>query len=1185
MQTTLLGIGIAVILALLAALIGPLFIDWGEYRAAIESQASQMVGAPVRVGGAIDVRLLPTPSLKLGDVQIGPAASAEKVTARGLAMEFGLGALMQGEFRASQVALDRPEMRVGLDRSGVVQIPGLNIRFNPDRLAIERLTINEGQLLLADAASSAQLVVEGLSLSGEVGSLTGPLKVEGTFTAKGEHYAYRFSGSRRGDDGGMKVRLAIDPAERALAFESDGTVWIESGSPRFEGAATLSRVVGTALPGGRVTVNDPWKVFGKIKATAKTVLVDQLELLYGPESRLVRLNGSAVMNLGHDPRIAGTLTARQIDLDRALPNSELKRLPFETIKSLVDEFATIPPPPVPIRVSLGIDSVMAGGATLSALRGDVETSAGVWSIDTLEMRAPGATQVLIAGKLAVADRKVEFQGPVKVDSSDPAAFFAWIEGRSVAGRPTLGPMRGSGTVTLGRTRVAVDGLKAEIDRKALEGRVAYRFATAAAPARLDAALNGSELDFDRGLALGSALFASTSFERPGEVALALDVGRASYSGIEARKAQAVLTYDHSGLKIERLSVADIGGASLDASGRLDNAADAWRGSVALSVAAPRLDGITTLAERFLPQASDAIRRYGPRVAPLKVNARLDLEPRPGNATGGRTAAKLKLDGTIAGIDVNLDSSGAGDISDPAAAVMHIGGRLDAPDGRALASMVGLDTFANADSRPARITFVADGTPKRAFRVDGKFAGTDLNASAAGTVTLSGEGALDGALRAANTKLPRRAGSVAVPADLRAHLVIDGHEVAVTDLTGKVAGAAVKGGLTFGLGEPLQVNGRIETDQVDAGELFAIIAGAPPSASGGRSTEWVAEPFGRPTVPALEGRVEFRTANAQWMAGVATKDLAGTIKFEPSGFALADVTGRMADGRLALRVEVRRERAGLSLRSHVKLTNADMPVLLAGALRPPAAGRISLEADLEGQGLSPASLVGSVTGAGTMTAENIEVSGLDPGAIDAVINALEFDRGLASNPGRVTQIANSGLDAGKLKIPLATAPIVIADGRAQVAKVSASAQNTDISGSISLALADWQVDARLTMTAPPRKNAPTAERPVMAVIVKGPLAAARRSVDVTNLVGWATMRAVDQEAKRLDEAEKERRRLEAAVDALRRQSDTGTAAPPQTPPPYPPPQAGEGRVGAPAPAAAGFDRRTRLGPSGPPGPDR
>jgi len=1177
-QTTLLSIGIAIILALVAALIGPAFIDWDQYRAVIEAEASQMVGAPVRVGGAIDVRLLPTPSLKLTDLQIGPAASAQKVTARGLAMEFGLGTLMRGEFRANQVTLDRPEVRVGLDRSGSVQIPGLNFGFDPDRLAIERLTINDGQLLLADTASGARLDIEQLNLSGEVGSLIGPFKVEGTFTAKNEHYAYRFSGSRRGDDGGIKVRLAVDPAERALAFESDGTVWIEGSSPRFEGSATLSRVVGTALPGGQVTVNDPWKVFGKIKATNKTVLVDQLEMLYGPESRLVRLNGSAIMNLGRDPRIASTLTARQIDLDRVLPNSEQKRLPFETIKLLVDELAAAPALPLPIRISLGVDSLMAGGATVSALRGDVENDAGGWNLDRLELRAPGATQMLITGKLALADRKVEFQGPVKVDSSDPAAFFAWIEGRSAAGRPALGPMRGSGTVTLGRERVAVDGLKAEVDRKALEGRVAYRFATAAEPARLDAALSGSELDFDRGIALGNALFASTSFERPGEIALALDIARVSYAGVEARKAQAVLTYDHSGLKIERLSIADIGGASVDASGRVDNAADAYRGSVAISLSAPRLDGITVLADKFLPQTSDALHKYGPRIAPLKVNAKLDVEPRPGNGMGGRTAAKLKIDGTIAGIDVNLDGTGAGEISDLAAAVMHIGGRLDAPDGRALASFVGLDTFASADSRPARIAFVADGAAKGAFRVEGKFAGTDLNASAAGTVTLTGDGTLDVTLRAANTKLPRRAGLATVPADLRAHLAIDGTDVAATDLSGKVAGTTVKGALTLGLGEPLRINGRIETDQVDAGELFAIIAGAPRSMPGSRSPEWTAEPFGQPMAPELEGRVEFRTANAQWMAGVATKDLVGAVKFEPSGFSLADVTGRMADGRLALEAEVRRERAGLALRSHIKLTNADMPVLLAGALRLPAAGRISLEADLQGQGLSPASLVGSVAGAGTVTAENIEFSGLDPTAIDAVINALEFDRGLASNPGRVAQIANGGLDAGKLKIPSATAPIVIADGRVQLAKMSASAQNTDISGSMSLALADWQLDARLTMMAPPRKNALTAERPVMTVAVRGPLTAARRSVDVANLIGWATMRAVDQESKRLDDAEKERQRLEAAVEALRRQSEAATVAPPQTG------TVPSGTSPSP-PAPAGFDRRTRPGSFGAPGSDR
>ena len=1194
-QTTLLTIAIAVILALVAALVGPVVIDWDQYRADIEEQASQVVGAPVRVGGAIDVRLLPTPSLTLGDVQIGPANSTRKVSARGLSMEFALNTMMRGEFRANQVTLDHPDVRVGIDKAGGLQMPGLAFGFDPDRLSIEKLTVTDGQLHLSDAASGTRLDVDGLNVSGEVSSLIGPFKLEGTFTRDGEHYFYRLSGSRRGDDGGMKMRLAMDQVEHALAFETDGTVFIDGGSPRYEGAGTLSRVVGTADADGRVILNDPWKVTGKIKATTNTVLVDQMEMLYGPEARVVRLGGSAIMNLGRDPRIASTLTARQVDFDRLLPGGEHKRSPFETVKLLVDELADTPAPPLPIRISLGVDSLIAGGATVAAVRGDVATDSKGWSLDRLEMRAPGATQLLVTGKLALTDQKVEFQGPVKVDSSDPTTFFAWIEGRSAAGRPALGPMRGSGTVTLGSERVAVDGLKADIDRRAMEGRVAYRFATKTAPPRLDAALSGAELDVDRSLSIASALFASTSFERPGEIALALDIGRASYAGVEAGKAQARLTYDHSGLKIERLSIADIAGVAVDASGRLDNAADAWRGSVAVSLAAARLDGLTVIADKFFPQASDALRKYGARIAPLKVNAKLDVEPRtvnagatailPANTTAGaaagRTAAKLKLDGAIAGIDVAIDANGIGDISDPAAATLHIGGRLDAPDGRALSGLIGLDALANADSRPARMTFMADGAANKTFRVDGRFAGTDLSASAIGTMSPSGDGTLDVAFRAANTKLPRRAGTglAPVPADLRAHLAINGAEVAATDLSGKVAGSSVKGAVTVGVGEPLRVNGRIETDQADASELFAIVTGAPrPS---GLSTDWVAEPFGTPAAPPLQGRIEFRAANAQWMAGAPARDVAGAVTFSPSGFSLADVTGRVADGRFALDGEVRRDRGGVFLRSHVKVSNADVPVLLAVALRVPAAGRLSLEADMQGQGLSPASLVGSITGTGTLTAENFEIAGLDPNATDVVLNALDADRGLAGNPVRVAQIANSGLDAGKLKVASVTAPIVIADGRAQLANVQTTAQNADISALISLALADWQLNARITITAPPRKNAPGAERPVMTVTTRGPLSAARRSVDTASLINWSTMRAIDQEAKRLDEAEKERKRVEATIDAMRRQSEANR--PPENNSAFPPVVAPATSPSSAQGAASGVDRRPRPGGPAAPGP--
>ena len=51
MQTTLLGLAIAFIIALVAALVGPYFIDWNQFRPQFEAEATRIIGAPVRVGG------------------------------------------------------------------------------------------------------------------------------------------------------------------------------------------------------------------------------------------------------------------------------------------------------------------------------------------------------------------------------------------------------------------------------------------------------------------------------------------------------------------------------------------------------------------------------------------------------------------------------------------------------------------------------------------------------------------------------------------------------------------------------------------------------------------------------------------------------------------------------------------------------------------------------------------------------------------------------------------------------------------------------------------------------------------------------------------------------------------------------------------------------------------------------
>ena len=107
MQATLLGLSVAIILALVAALVGPHFVDWTQYRATFEAEASKLAGQPVRIAGPIDVRILPVPTLTLGRVEIGPRVAAARAGTR---IPCRAGARIAGARRI-------PRVRVAHDRA------------------------------------------------------------------------------------------------------------------------------------------------------------------------------------------------------------------------------------------------------------------------------------------------------------------------------------------------------------------------------------------------------------------------------------------------------------------------------------------------------------------------------------------------------------------------------------------------------------------------------------------------------------------------------------------------------------------------------------------------------------------------------------------------------------------------------------------------------------------------------------------------------------------------------------------------------------------------------------------------------------------------------------------------------------------------------------------------------------
>ncbi len=1105
MQTTLLGIAIAFILALLAALVGPYFVDWNDYRARFEAEAGKLVGLQVRVTGPIDMRLLPTPSVKLAGIELGPQGEASRLRARALGIQLQLGPLLRGEIRAAEIRLAGLEFSLGINSLGRVDWPAMTLAAG-DSVAVERLTVEDGRAILSDAQSGSQLVLEKLRFEGDLRSLLGPVRGEGGFSVDGVSYGYRLSLGRWSDEG-LRVRLAVDTEERPFSVETEGLLAFERGAPRYEGGVTASRPAGVVLANGRTQVAEPVKIVSKVSLRADAALFDQLEIHYGPEERVLNLTGAAQLRLGERPRLQGALSARQIDLDRLIATAAApRRPPLSAVQALGEMFGSALRPPVPVSLAVGIDALTLGGATLQGFGSDIRAEGGGWHLDRLEFRAPGFTQVKLSGRLD-AEAGLGFSGAASIDASDPRALVAWLTGTPAAAAQ-IRPWQMRGEVVLNPEGISIANLKTDLERGSIEGRLAYAWPAGQRPARLDADLKAGEIDIDAILGFADSALSGSGLEAPREVSLAFEVERARLAGFDARRAAARVRLDPDGIAIERLSVADFGNASIEANGRIETGARPG-GTLTIDLDARDMAGVIALAERFAPDLAGPVRSLaGPRNA-AKLRSTVSLE----RGGAGQATGKLALAGRIGAVGVDLNGAATGrpeafSVTDLAAlkgAELRLDGRLEADDGGALLAVLGLERLAGSVGRPARLVFNAAGPMNGALRVEGRLAGGLIDAEAKGTARLAGD----------------------QPAAL------DFERIA-----GRLAGRKAEARLALVFADPVRVDGTVELDEIDVPATVAATIGM--RTTGGKG--WSQEPFARGHSD-VSGRIAFRAPRAALTPALPVRGLRGVARLGTGQLVFEDVEGETAGGRLSGRLALAASPDGVSARARLALSGADAASVIphGGGLLAPATGRISIEAEVEGAGLSPAAFAGSLSGKGTVTLAGARLASLNPRAFDALLRAV--DLGIATDTARVRDFMASALDSGTLPVERATADLAIAGGQVRLANVSLRASGADIGVSGLYSLSEGTIDATLSMTG----TAATAGsmRPVVFVALRGPATAPVRTVDAAALTGWLALRQVEQQSKRLEEMEKareaarlrdeERRREEARLEEQRRQA--------------------------------------------------
>lgn len=1109
MQTTLLGLAIAFILALIAALVGPYFVDWNQFRPQFEAEASRVIGAPVRVNGMLDARLLPTPTLRLRSVAIGGDQDPGRVRTDKLDVEFNLGALMRGEWRASELSLEGFALDLGLDNEGRFQWPSSTGRFNLGALAIDRLNLN-GRIALHDAASGTTLRIDDLVFSGDVRALAGTMRGEGRFALLGARTPFRISSGQSTDGKGMRVRVIIDPGERPLSADLDGVLTFDASVPKLEGSLTLGRPADVK---SNTADSMPWKLSSRFKANPSSGTLEQIEAAYGPDDNALRFTGTGDVRFGASPLLHVALSARQLDADRLLSRGTAGE-PVRMLTGLRSLVTAFPLAPLPIQIEVGADQIALGGRAVQNVAVELRADTQAWTVGKFEMRAPGATRISAAGTIAQPGPSANFTGPVTIESADPDSLTAWLQGRGDGTYRNQKPMRASGNVTVAADRIAVDALTADINGGAMEGRLAF-LNRSDGRSRFDAALKAESFDLDAAASLAS-LLAGPQSDWPDEAQISLDAGRAILSGQEVRSAAAQFSYGPKVISLDRLKIGDANnGVAIDGAGSFDRVANS--GKLSLTAAAPSLSQIGGFIAPFAPAVAERLKSAAKASGAARLQLTADVGPTKDQADRMNARAVLDIDAPqIKGVTTlsatpELNAVRGGDLAALARSEINVETKLASEQTGFMLGLLGLDGVVSAQDGPAQFQSSVTGVWRAPLQLKAKLSGAGFDGDVAGTGdpwVESPKASLNLAVRRADLAPLfdlKPASVAALGISLSSRVGVSGNTLTFDDLDSTMGSSRVRGRLVLTRGDEMGVDGELGLDTLDLSAVTGFAFGA--------AGHDASEPLRRGWLRGWRGRVAFQALRGALPGGGELRPFSGVIKGDGQSLVLENGKGSLGGGEVTADLNARQNGEGTSFNARMQLSGVDGAALRYRGLAMPQ-GQISMQMSLAGQGRSAAGLVGALSGAGALTLKDMRVTGLDPNAFVAAVRAS--DAGQPIDDINLKGIVGPVLTAGTLVVPAAQIPFTIKDGRLRVetAILQAERARTAIAGGYDLA-AD-QVDVRAVMS--PVTTKPLTGRPEIRIDLNGTPDALAHSVDVAALSSWLAIRTIDRETRRLDQLE-------------------------------------------------------------------
>ncbi|MGL5362076.1 MAG: AsmA family protein [Bosea sp. (in: a-proteobacteria)] len=1088
MRDTLTYLAGLLLLVLIAAVAVPPFIDWQVARGQIAVRLSAALGADVRIGGAVGVRLLPAPRVVLDEVQIGApdSATASSLAVRQLTLELGLTALLKGELRVSDLTLDMAKLDLVAEPSGRIRLPSLKTPSLQRAASVGRMTVLRSTVAWRKADGSI-LLETPLALQASADRLDGPWRAEGELGA----YALRLTTGTLEADGDLRAKLRLAGQPGTFNFDgafrpSQTTEGLDVGA---SGAVTtvlpLSKATDEAAP---ATLNLSAQLASSNgQATLNPVTVEISDTS-------ARLEGEGALDF---PAGAGKLDlkARRIDLDALQQRMGARVSLPDTVNALR----------LPIALKLAVEQISVRGEELTDFALSGELTGGVLD------KANGSARFAGAGLSAngrIGKSSAEGQLSLKAPEARRLAFAlarAGFPADLADALDAIGPFEAS---TSGSHASGTIDLRS-ISLRAASGGLEGKAKLAPSEASFTGKVSGLRLD-----ALPSL---QPLLEPLGSRKLALDLGfdNLRHASHPPGRGQVMLEKDGASITLSKLAVEGFGGLSLTGTGELGNGARRISGVIA----APRAESLAALAAPLLSDAQRLIlQRAAPGLSPVQLryaattpeNGTTDLSIE-GTLAGGATAGRWKIEQSAASGTAQPGLSGTL--------------RLELKDSAWPLLAMGLP-------RPAK------GLPGHLqMQIEAGRLGGSLSAPGLMLALQSSEqGGASLSVLAEQPQLVVAEGLAKAlpqgPFELNSKLSLAETGLRFEALTARSGARAATGDLA--LARDGQWSGKLKLPQLDLAMLAGQTLGWPEASN--RTEIWPTARFAAvqamPTGQiALE--LEGLTAGSQIKAGPASLMLAHSQE----GLKLSQIRSSYGGGTVTGALNAARDGGLGSLSGQLVLEGLPASALFGTA----AGGRISTTLNFGGSGETPARLVAALGGHGELRLSGASVSALDPQALARLI-ASTGDDAAESEIKRVSGRIEAELVKAPWPVGDAIVPMTLSGGVLRLAlpnqrQLSARA---DFSAMLDLRQMTGDLRANLASLGPLPKGW-TPPGPQTSVTWRGPLSGAsgglRREIDAGPVSNAVAARALAREVERIAAFEADLRERAFFARRLRLERDT------------------------------------------------